>query len=344
MAFILKSSTILYVLLVFGIWASLAYCRTLPDAELNVMVKRHDQWMASHGRVYKDHVEKEKRFKIFKDNVEFVESFNMGGNKPYSLRINEFADLTNEEFLAFRNGYKFQSPNLMSSSGTLFKYANVTAVPSSVDWRKQGAVTPVKDQGYCGCCWAFSAVAATEGITKLKTGKLVPLSKQQLVDCDTVSAGCSGGLMTYAFQFIILNKGLAAEADYPYQGIDGSCRRNNEETPAAKITGYEVVPENEEALLKAVANQPVSVAIDASGGAMQFYSRGVFTGQCGNELDHGVTAVGYGTSDDGTKFWLVKNSWGRSWGEDGYIRIQRDVNLRGGLCGITKQASYPTVD
>ncbi|XP_062013009.1 zingipain-2-like [Rosa rugosa] len=346
MAFILKSSSILlHVLLVFGIWASQAYCRTLPEAEVNVMLKRHHQWMARHGRAYKDHVEKEKRFKIFKDNVEFIESFNRGGNQPYSLRINEFADQTNEEFLTSRSGYNFQSPDLMSSSESSFRYDNVTAVPSSMDWREKGAVTPVKDQGDCGCCWAFSAVAATEGITKLKTGKLVSLSEQQLVDCDTRSAGCQGGLMDYAFKFIIRNKGLAAQANYPYQGVDGICMRNMEESPAAKITGYEVVPNNEEALLKAVANQPVSVAIDASGIAMQFYSSGVFTGQCGSQLDHGVTAVGYGTSDDdGTKFWLLKNSWGRSWGEDGYIRIQRDVNVRGGLCGVTKQASYPTFD
>lgn len=189
-------------------------------------------------------------------------------------------------------------------------------------------------------------MAATEGITKLKTGKLVSLSEQELVDCDTrsVNQGCQGGLMNYAFKFIIRNNGLSAEANYPYKGVDGICMKNDDESPAAKITGYEVVPANEEALLKAVAHQPVSVAIDASGAAMQFYSSGVFTGECGSQLNHGVTAVGYGTSDDdGTKFWLVKNSWGTSWGEDGYIRIQRDVEVRGGLCGITMKASYPTV-
>ncbi|KAL6178323.1 hypothetical protein ACLB2K_049841 [Fragaria x ananassa] len=150
MTFILRSSTILLqVFLIFGIWASQAYCRTFPDADVNVMVKRHDRWMASHGRAYKDHAEKEKRFKIFKDNVKFIESFNIGGNQPYTLRINEFADLTNEEFLVLRNGYNFQSSNLMSSSEASFKYYNVTAVPSSMDWRKKGAVTPVRDQGNC---------------------------------------------------------------------------------------------------------------------------------------------------------------------------------------------------
>ncbi|MBA0627814.1 hypothetical protein Godav_022622 [Gossypium davidsonii] len=245
-----------------------------------------------------------------------------------------------------RNGYKMQRSTIVASSKTSsFRYENVTAVPSSMDWRSKGAVTNIKDQGQCGCCWAFSAVAAMEGITKLKTGNLVSLSEQELVDCDIngEDEGCSGGLMDDAFEFIISNKGLTTESSYPYQGVDGTCNKKAAANHAAQITGYEDVPSNSEsALLKAVANQPVSVAIDAGGADFQNYKSGVFTGECGTSLDHGVTAVGYGEDDDGTKYWLVKNSWGTSWGEDGYIRMQRDIDAEEGLCGIAMEASYPT--
>ncbi|KAL2475220.1 KDEL-tailed cysteine endopeptidase CEP1 [Abeliophyllum distichum] len=235
-------------------------------------------------------------------------------------------------------------PCLLFCNTSSFSYENVTAVPSSMDWRKKGAVTGVKDQGQCGCCWAFSAVAAMEGINQLSTGKLISLSEQELVDCDTSEdMGCNGGLMDNAFEFIIKNHGLTTESSYPYDGTDGTCNTKKESSHAAKITGYEDVPANSEsALLKAVAKQPVSVAIDASGSDFQFYSSGVFTGECGTDLDHGVTAVGYGTTTDGTKYWLVKNSWGTSWGENGYIRMQRDIDAEEGLCGIAMQASYPT--
>ncbi|PIN19573.1 Cysteine proteinase Cathepsin L [Handroanthus impetiginosus] len=340
MAFISTWKLIFAVLLVLEMWASLAIARTLSDAS---MVQRHEEWMSQYGCSYKDDTEKAKRFGIFKKNVEYIESFNEAGTRPNKLAINKFADLTNEEFRTSRNGYKMRS-HQKSSKVSSFRYANVTAVPSSMDWRKKGAVTGVKDQGQCGCCWAFSAVAATEGINQLKTGKLISLSEQELVDCDTSEdQGCNGGLMDYAFEFMIKNHGLTTESNYPYKGVDGTCNTRKESSHVAKITGYKDVPANSESsLLKAVANQLVSVAIDAGGSDFQFYSSGVFTGECGTELDHGVTAVGYGKTSDGTKYWLVKNSWGTDWGEDGYIRMQRDIDAAEGLCGIAMEASYPT--
>ncbi|PIA30459.1 hypothetical protein AQUCO_05500021v1 [Aquilegia coerulea] len=298
--------------------------------------------MTNYGRVYKDNAEKLRRVKIFKANVDFIDYFNKYEGKPYVLSANAFADQTNEEFISYRNGYKNQN---VKATPSPFRYENVTAVPSTMDWRKKGAVTPIKDQGECGCCWAFSAVAATEGVNQLSTGKLISLSEQELVDCDTSGEdqGCQGGLMDDAFKFIERNKGLTTEGTYPYSGVDGTCNKKKEASSSAKITGYEDVPANSETdLLKAVANQPISVAIDASGSAFQFYTSGVFTGECGTELDHGVTAVGYGTASDGTKYWLVKNSWGTTWGEDGYIRMQRDIEAEEGLCGIAMDPSYPT--
>lgn len=184
-----------------------------------------------------------------------------------------------------------------------------------------------------------------EGIAQITTGKLISLSEQEIVDCDVNAEdqGCGGGYMDDAFKFIIQNHGIAAEATYPYQATDGTCNKKEEASHAAKISGYEDVPaNNEEALIKAAANQPISVAIDASGAAFQFYSSGVFAGECGTDLDHGVTLVGYGTTSDGTKYYLVKNSWGASWGENGYIRMRRDSDAKEGICGIAMEPSYPT--
>ncbi|XP_073154185.1 senescence-specific cysteine protease SAG39-like [Henckelia pumila] len=329
------------LLLILGMCSSLATGQSGLDR--TNMAARHERWMRKYGRVYHDTNEKAKRFKIFKKNVEFIERSNSEETRTYKLRINEFADLKNDEFRAARNGYKkFHHKN----ASTSFRYEGVKDVPESMDWREKGAVTGVKNQGQCGSCWAFSTVAAMEGINQISTKKLISLSEQELLDCDRTddNQDCHGGFMESAFKFIVKNRGLTTESDYPYQGISGTCNSQKEASSAATITGYENVPVNDEsALLKAVANQPVSVSIDARGQSFQFYSSGVITSDCGTNLDHGVTAVGYGKTENGTKYWLVKNSWGSEWGEAGYVRVARDVEAKEGMCGIAMQACYPTV-
>ncbi|KAL3741713.1 hypothetical protein ACJRO7_017220 [Eucalyptus globulus] len=330
-------------LLVIIVSVSKTLCRPLEEEQL---LKQHEEWMAIHGRVYKDTVEKAKRYEIFKENVKRINAFNNGKDVGYKMAVNKFADLTNEEFRASYTGYKRRPTRVLSSGEKKpFKYANFTAIPAALDWRTRKAVTPVKDQGGCGSCWAFSAVAAMEGITMIKKGKLVPLSVQELVDCDDDDDGCMGGLIDSAFEFIVSNGGLTTEANYPYQRIEGTCDTAKTANQAASITGYQDVPaNNEKALLQAVANQPVSVAIEGGGDNFQFYSSGVFTGSCGTDINHAVTAVGYGktSGSGGTKYWLMKNSWGTGWGESGYMRIQKDVSSEAGLCGLATEAFYPT--
>ncbi|PNX97664.1 cysteine proteinase [Trifolium pratense] len=303
----------------------------------------YERWR-SHHTVTRSLDEKHNRFNVFKANVMHVHNTNKL-DKPYKLKLNKFADLTNYEFRSIYANSKVNHHRMfrgMSHDNGTFMYENVKDVPSSLDWRKKGAVNSVKDQGQCGSCWAFSTIVAVEGINQIKTQKLVSLSEQELVDCDTeLNEGCNGGLMEYAFEFIKQN-GITTESNYPYAAKDGTCNVQKENKPVVSIDGHENVPANNEAaLLKAAANQPISVAIDAGGSDFQFYSEGVFTGECGTELDHGVAIVGYGTTQDGTKYWTVRNSWGSEWGEQGYIRMQRDISQKEGLCGIAMEASYP---
>ncbi|KAK9288119.1 hypothetical protein L1049_016567 [Liquidambar formosana] len=292
----------------------------------------------SHHTVSRSCDEKHRRFNVFKENVKYIHEFNKQ-DKPYKLKLNKYGDLTNHEFRSTYASSKVNHHRMFRGTprgnGT-FMYEKVTNIPPSVDWRKKGAVTGVKDQGQCGSCWAFSTVVAVEGINQIKPSKLVSLSEQELVDCDTTSSsGCNGGLMEYAFEFIKQKGGITTETNYLYKAEDGTfpmifilkLRRLNWmilqlNGPVVAIDGHETVPANDEnAPLKAAANQPIAVAIDAGGSNFQFYSKGVFTGDCGTELDLGVAIVGYGTTLDGTKYWIVNNSWGPEWGEKGYIRM-----------------------
>ncbi|KAL6546515.1 hypothetical protein OROMI_022236 [Orobanche minor] len=339
------------------VFAAFFISKVLVSPHLSDLESRFEKWMAHHGRIHKDAHEKMERFEIFKENVQKIEIFNAGPDRGYKLGINGFADMTDEEFRgSVLNGYTRVKPKMISDTAphhdqNTSRYANaISDLPESLDWREEGAVTPIKNQGDCGSCWAFSAVAAVEGINQINTGQLVSLSEQELVDCvgiRDIHTDChGGGRKEEAFEFIQRNGGITTESDYPYTGVGGICDTGKAPDVAVQISGYEDVLANDEtALLRAVAGQPVSVSVDASSFEFRSYESGVFVGGCGTQLDHDFTVVGYGSrSSDGIKYWLVKNSWGVGWGEEGYMRMERDVVAdEGGLCGIAMEACYPIV-
>ncbi|GAB2210419.1 hypothetical protein Droror1_Dr00015685 [Drosera rotundifolia] len=307
---------------------------------IDKIIRLFESWIERHGKIYETIEEKLHRFEVFRDNLEHIDETNKKV-KSYWLGLNEFADMTHDEFKSRYLGLNAGLPKSGKASNE-FTYRDMVDLPKSIDWRKKGAVAPVKNQGSCGSCWAFSTVAAVEGINQIVTGNLTTLSEQELIDCDTTyNSGCSGGLMDYAFAYIMSNGGLRKEDDYPYIMEEGTCEDTKEVADMVSIDDYHDVPANDEqSLLKALANQPISIAIEASGRDLQFYNGGVFDGHCGTELDHGVAAIGYG-STKGTDYIIVKNSWGPKWGEKGYIRMKRNTGKPEGLCGINKMASYP---
>jgi len=280
------------------------------------------------------------RFKVFKANLDFVATHNKK-NLSYTLGMNRFGDMPFAEFHAKYTGLNYVQRDFIRSRNHVHE-ENVNN-PASVDWRSKNAVTPVKDQGQCGSCWAFSATGSMEGSYAIAKGSLLSLAEQQLVDCSGSfgNQGCNGGLMDYAFEYVIKN-GITTEDKYPYKAVDQRCK--SPLPPAAiHITSYVDVQSNSDpALETAVAKGPVSVAIEADQPAFQFYKSGVFSDpSCGTMLDHGVTAVGYDVDSKKTKYWIVKNSWGADWGSNGYIMMLRKTGA--GQCGINMENSYAVV-
>jgi KDEL-tailed cysteine endopeptidase len=335
---------------------------------MNGEITQENEWQAflsfqnKYNKVYKNMEHFETRFNIFRDNLHFIISHNSQNENNFTLNINHFADFTNEEFKEYyANGFVLQNYNFGSNlRGLQNKYGCkllsssevdeklIENLPSSMDWRKKGAVTSVKDQGQCGSCWTFSSTATTEGAWAIATGNLIDLSEQELVDCATGftygSHGCSGGQMDGAFKFIIQN-GLCPASQYPYVSgttkTGGTCQSKSCQSEVRFSSCTDVQP-NDELLLKfAVAQQPIAVAIEADTKYFQFYSGGVLDStQCGTKLDHGVMIAGYG-EENGQKYWLVKNSWSTSWGDEGYVKIARsDSRNDEGICGIAMQPSF----
>jgi hypothetical protein len=313
---------------------------TLAAAQANP-VEAFMLWTTQHGKSYTNELEATHRQRVFATNVDRIAAHN-AASSSWKMALNAFADLTAEEFAATHLGSNPASPGAVRPRppGTPFSHGNITHTPDHVDWRAHDAVTEVKNQAMCGSCWAFSTTGSIEGINAIKTGKLVSLSEQELVDCDkSKDMGCGGGLMDFAFKFVVDIGGLDTERDYAYWGIDGTCDTLKEKRKTVSIDGFEDVPKSDEhALRQAVSQQPISVAICAS--ELQFYGSGVVDSCC-KQLDHGVLAVGYGIDDNKKPYWLVKNSWGPAWGEKGYFRLHRDIPDPDGTCGIATTASYP---
>ncbi|KAH9758875.1 hypothetical protein KPL71_016827 [Citrus sinensis] len=327
---------------------SILLLSSLPPNYCSDINELFETWCKQHGKAYSSEQEKQQRLKIFEDNYAFVTQHNNMGNSSFTLSLNAFADLTHQEFKASFLGFSAASiDHDRRRNASVQSPGNLRDVPASIDWRKKGAVTEVKDQASC-------ATGAIEGINKIVTGSLVSLSEQELIDCDrSYNSGCGGGLMDYAYQFVIKNHGIDTEKDYPYRGQAGQCNKQKVlhfltsfvlqlNRHIVTIDGYKDVPENnEKQLLQAVVAQPVSVGICGSERAFQLYSSGIFTGPCSTSLDHAVLIIGY-DSENGVDYWIIKNSWGRSWGMNGYMHMQRNTGNSLGICGINMLASYPT--
>nr|AKN80414.1 cathepsin S [Sparus aurata] len=301
-----------------------------------------DLWKKTHKKTYQNEVEEVSRRELWEENLMLITKHNLEasmGLHTYELGMNHMGDLTPEEIL--QSFATFIPPTDIQRAPSPFAGTSSPPAPDTIDWREKGYVTKVKKQGDCGSCWAFSAVGALEGQLFKKTGKLVDLSPQNLVDCSSKNGnlGCKGGWMHKAFQYVMDNQGIDSDASYPYTGQVSQCRYNSRYR-AANCSRYYLLPRGDERALKqALATiGPISVTVDSARYGFQFYKRGVYNdAYCTKNINHAVLAVGYGTLN-GKDYWLVKNSWGSNWGEEGYILMARNKNDQ---CGITQYACYP---
>jgi len=328
-------------------WATEFTKKDLNDLDTHAVF---EQWHKKFDRNYPTQMEEAERYSIWLDNLWGIGDYN-SRNLSFKLKMNQFGDLTEEEFRLKVHG---KTGSCLPSKDKLKPYRNLKKTPeeeqvdapASVDWTTKGVVTPVKNQGDCGSCWAFSATGSLECDYAIQTGELTSLSEQELVDCSSSygNDGCNGGWYYYAWEYSANDGGLCTESAYPYTGVQGACSSSSCGTKYNKNKRYKkITADDSTALVNGAAVGCVSVAIEANQFAFQYYSRGILTGTCGTSIDHAVLVVGYGTQG-GQNYWKVKNSWGTSWGEAGYVLICKDCNANGseGECGINMYPAYPT--
>ena len=288
------------------------------------------KFVKDNNKEYETFEEFHERFEIFKNNLKKVDNHEV---------FSPFMDMTEYEFSS-RLNLDIDALAAAKSKMESYRLKNkLSELPESFDWRDQGAVSEVKNQGQCGSCWAFSAVGNLEGLLFRQTKTLTRLSEQQLVDCDQKDQGCNGGFMDDAFEYVKNAGGIMSEDDYEYRGKRGKCNFDKSKV-ALKITGFLDISKNEDEIAQVLLeNGPLSVAVNAT--PFQFYMGGVFAPKKCNPdgLNHGVTLVGFG-EEKGHKFWIIKNSWGGRWGEKGYIRLERGT----GKCGVNMNVSTATTN
>ena len=315
----------------------------------STIIDKFNDWKDKFEVKFKDDYHFNSVLKKWIENDKFIQEHNFK-NLTYTLGHNQFSGMDSHEYSEYLG---FNGPYI-SHSNLRTENIELKDLPASVNWITNGGVTGVKDQGQCGSCWSFSTTGALEGAYFTKYGSLPSFSEQQLVDCDNrknggKDMGCNGGLMDNAFNWIEKNGGLCTEEDYPYVSgttkTGGTCQTECNVVDNSAVKSFvDVSKSSDQKMMEALSQQPVSVAIEADQKEFQLYKSGVFTGTCGTNLDHGVLVVGYGTESDGD-YYIVKNSWGTTWGSNGYIYFGRgdQYNKGNGQCGVLLQASYPLV-